>query len=94
MLVQGNSGTRIQVKIRDNRKFVNLTDATVELVIRCGNRKFIKTARVISLGTVETVLTSGDLSTAGTYIVYAVCNFNDGTQFASSVDRFEVTPRY
>jgi len=94
MLVQGNHGTVLQVKIRERRSFVDLTDATIKLVIRCGNRKFIKDAAVTELGQVEVVLSSSDLSTAGTYAVYAVCNFKDGTQFSSSLDRFEVIPRY
>lgn len=94
MLVQGNQGTVLQVRIREKRSFVDLTDATVKLVIRCGNRKFVKDAVVTGLGQVDVVLSSGDLATAGTYAVYAICNFKDGTQFSSSLDRFEVAPRY
>jgi hypothetical protein len=56
MVIQGNNGTVLQVKIRDKRAFVDLTDATVKLVIRCGNRKFIKDAAVTGLGQVELAL--------------------------------------
>lgn len=93
MVVQGDNGTMLQVKIRDNRKFVDLSEATVKLVIRCGNRKFIKDAEVTGVGQVQVVLSSGDLATAGTYAIYAICKFTDGTNFSSSLDRFEVAPR-
>jgi hypothetical protein len=94
MVIQGNNGTVLQVRIRDKRAFVDLTDATVKLVIRCGNRKFIKDAAVTGLGQVELALSSADLSTAGSYAVYAICNFKDGTSFSSTLDKFEVAGRY
>lgn len=69
----------------------NLNGITVSVDIKCGSRpKFTKSGVVVANGLVTVLLTSDDLSTAGTYQAQATVYYPDGSKFISDINQFPV----
>lgn len=92
----GDNGTVLELSVRDNGAIVPLNGvSSVEVVIKQGDRRFIKTAQVADAanGIYEVELTSLDVANVGTYIVQGIVKFQNGKDFAGDVEKFSVGGR-
>jgi hypothetical protein len=92
----GDNGTVLELPIRDNGVIVPLNGvSSVEVVIKQGNRRFVKTAQVVDAANAiyEVTLTSEDVADAGTYTAQGIVKYQDGKDFAGDVFRFPVGSR-
>jgi hypothetical protein len=64
--------------------------SSVTITLKCGTHRFVKTGNVVSNGLVNVLLTSDDLSTAGTYYAQATVIYQDGSKFISEETTFPV----
>lgn len=85
----------LNVYINENNKPLIMTGTTnnaesVSVTFKNGTRRFVKSGNVVSNGLVSVMLTSDDLSTAGTYYIQATVTYQDGSTFISEQSNFQV----
>jgi hypothetical protein len=91
----GDNGTVLELSIKDGGAIVPLNGATVQVVVKAGDRRFVKDATITDAvnGVCEITLISTDLSTAGMYYLQGVLKKTNGDEFASDVESFVVSGR-
>ncbi|MBT2682672.1 BppU family phage baseplate upper protein [Bacillus sp. ISL-37] len=91
----GDNGTVLQFPIVDGGVEVSLAGASVDIVIKAGDRRLVKPANISdpSAGICEVTLGADDLASAGLYVVQGVVKLPNGKEFASDVVRFSVSGR-
>lgn len=90
MIIQGSNNVQLSVYIIEKGIPSPLNGATVTVTIKAGTREMEKPSTVIGTGEVSVLLTSDDLSTAGTYYVQASVSYTDGRLFISEEGSFIV----
>lgn len=88
----GDSGTVFELPVTDNGVVVPLAGATVEVVFKNGERRFVKTATITDAeaGLCEVKLTAEDVAVAGSYVLQAKVLWQNGDVFSGDVEKFSV----
>ena len=93
----GDNGTEYEFLVRDGGAIVPLNGATVEIVVKVGNRRFTKNAQITDAanGICKLTFTREDLAETGNYILQGIVKYpNDGDkEFASDLIKFYVGGR-
>jgi hypothetical protein len=91
-IVQGDNGNILELVIQDDFQIIDLTNATVQVVLTYKTNGRIKNAVVTDAvnGKCEVTLTSEDVMFEGVYAFQATVTFNDGRKFTSNIQRFNV----
>ena len=91
----GDNGTVIELPVRDGGEVVSLVNATVSVVIKNGERRFIKEAQITDAagGLCEITLTSVDVANTGSYNLQGIVRHANGNEFASDIEKFTVGGR-
>jgi hypothetical protein len=95
VIYQGDQGTVLNLTIRDSNQVVDLTDATVQVLIRLKDMGILKAATIIDSqsGKCQITLNSQDIQYEGVYQLQATVTFLNGTKFSSSIQRFIVNKK-
>lgn len=93
MIVQGDNGTRLKLYIREKGALVDLTGASIDVVIKNATQRIVKSAQVTGTGEAEVELASEDIQTTGQYFTQATIRFADNNVFSSDIQRFTVGGR-
>lgn len=91
----GDNGTVFQFTVRDNGEIVDIRGATVDVTLKEGLRRIVKTSTITDgmNGKCEVTLTSEDLSSAGVYQLQGAIKMQDGDSFSSDKINFTVGSR-
>jgi hypothetical protein len=91
----GDNGTVLELSIKDGGAIVPLNGATVQVVVKAGDRRLVKDAIITDAvnGVCEVTLTATDLATTGMYSLQGVLKRSNGNEFASDIETFTVTGR-
>ncbi|MED3562228.1 BppU family phage baseplate upper protein [Bacillus xiapuensis] len=94
-IVQGDNGTILELIIQDDNQVIDLTGATVQVVITYKSTGKIKQAVVTDAinGKCEVTLNSDDVLFDGVYSFQATVIFPNGNKFTSNIQRFTVTKK-
>lgn len=95
-IIQGDSGTIIQVTVSDNNGVVDLRAASdIEVTIKTPKRRIVKQGVVVDgiLGLVEFILNQTDTEDIGVCVFQIRVNFTDGSSFGSDLKRFTIGQR-
>jgi len=94
-IVQGDSGSVLSLTISDDSQIVDLTNATVEVVIKYKATGIVKQATVTNAlqGECQITLDASDIPHQGIYSFQATVKFSDGKQFSSQIERFSVSKK-
>jgi hypothetical protein len=95
VIYQGDNGTILQLTIRNGSQIVNITDATVQVLIRFKDMGILKAATIVDgiNGKCQITLNSQDIIYEGIYQLQATVVFPDGDRFSSNVQRFSVNKK-
>jgi hypothetical protein len=95
VIYQGDNGTVLQLTIRDSSQVVDLSDATVKVLIRLKDMGILKDATILDAqnGKCQIILFSQDILYEGIYQLQATVTFSDGTTFSSTIQRFNVNKK-
>jgi hypothetical protein len=94
-IYQGDNGTVLSLTITNDESVVDLTNSTVEVVIKY-KKNGIKKQAIISdaiNGKCQITLTAGDVNYEGIYSLQATVTFSNGNTFTSNVHRFVVNKK-
>ena len=91
-IVQGDNGTVLRLTVKEDGNVVDLTGASVDVVIKHGDTLNSKSATIADAlaGKCEVELTSGDVVSPGIYFLQATVKFDYGLEFSSDVQKFTV----
>jgi hypothetical protein len=94
-IYQGDSGTKIILTITSDNGIVDLTNTTVEVVIKYKATGIKKIANIIDApnGKVEITLDETDIANTGAYVIQATVKYTNGDSFSSSIQRFVVNKK-
>lgn len=94
-IIQGDNGTILKRTVKDDAGLVNLTNASVSLVMTSRAGTVTKVGEVTDAvnGACQFVLTAADLAESGMYSVQCRVEFNDGKVFAEPIWKFLVERR-
>lgn len=94
-IVQGDNGTVIELTIQDGTKIIDLTDATVQIILTLRSSGKIKQAIITDAinGKCEVTLISDDILYDGVYTFQAVVYFSDGRQFTSNIQKLTINKK-
>lgn len=92
---QGDDGTVLELPIRDKGVVVPLNGASVTVVFKNGERRFVKDATIkdAAAGICEVTLLAADLLDAGLYSLQGIVKLGNGNEFASDVEKISVGAR-
>lgn len=91
-IIQGDIGVSLDFTIIDNGSPVDLTDASIEMILDLRNEVDIKDGEIIDAksGTCRVVLNELDTSIKGTRTFQLSINFPDGRRITCPIQRFDV----
>lgn len=91
----GDIGTVLEFPIKDGGVAVSLSGASVTVVFKQGDRRFVKNATITdAIGGICTVaLTAEDVAVTGAYNLQCIVKLQNGNEFASDVETFKVGAR-
>lgn len=94
-IYQGDSGTVLSITITNDDSIVDLTDSTVDVVIKYKRTGIKKVAAITDAinGKCEITLNAEDVVNDGIYSLQATVNFSNGNKFSSNVQRFIVNKK-
>jgi hypothetical protein len=94
-IVQGDSGSIIELVIQDDSQVIDLTDATVQIVLTYKSTGKIIQAEITDpvKGVCQFTLTSEDTMYEGIHTFQATVTFSDGRKFTSNTQRFNVAKK-
>lgn len=92
---QADNGTVFEMTIIENGEIVNISNASVEIVMRIKQYTVTKQATITAAqyGKCEITLSSSDITVEGVYQFQAQVKYTDGRVFSSDIQRFEVKKR-
>lgn len=92
VIYQGDNNIVFNLTITEEGQVVNLTDTTVEVLIRLKDKAVVKLAEIVDApnGKCKIILYSSDLIYAGVYSLQATTTFADGGKYTSNIQRFSV----
>jgi hypothetical protein len=94
-IIQGDSGNIFQLVIQDGTQIIDLTNATVQVVLTFKGTGKIKQAEIVDPvnGLCQITLTSEDTLFEGIHSFQATVTFSDGRKFTSNIQRFNISKK-
>lgn len=91
-VIQGDSGTVMQVIIRDSEGVVDIRGATVEFIVKSSANRIVKQGTIVDgqNGICEFVLDETDVQEIGNYVFQCTVLFPNGKKFSSNLGKFKV----